>query len=102
MFRERLLSCHPTKTCYVLFDSEKWKRNVREELERSPLMFGDFIMKEKQHDVYLGDTLSGKCLAASVEDTITQRLECWILELTWVSDTAVSSVDTVRPDGRMV
>ena len=37
-------------------------------------MFGDFIMKEKQHDVYLGDTLSGKGLAASVEDTITQRL----------------------------
>ena len=31
-------------------------------------------MKEKQQVVYLGDTLSGKGLAASIENTITQRL----------------------------
>ena len=74
MFRERLLNCHPTKTCYVLFGKEKWKQDVREELKRSPLMFGDFEMKEKQQDIYLGDALSGKGLAASVEETINQRL----------------------------
>ena len=75
MFRERLLKCHPTKTCYVLFGTEKWKSKVREELKQSPLMFGSFEMKEKQHDIYLGDALSEKGLAASVEETISRRLK---------------------------
>ena len=74
MFRERLLKCHPTKTCYVLYGSEKWKKEVREELERSPLKFGDFLMKEKEQGVYLGDVLSSRGLAASVEATIAHRL----------------------------
>ena len=74
MFRERLLSCHPTKTCYVLFGTEKWKSKVREEFKESPLMFGSFEMKEKEQDIYLGDALNGKGLAASVEDTINRRI----------------------------
>ena len=36
-------------------------------------MFGNEMI-EKLQDIYLSDSLSGKVLAASVEDTITQRL----------------------------
>ena len=74
MLRERLLCCHPTKTCYVLYGSDKWKKEVRDELERSPLQFGDFVMKEKDQDIYLGDVLSSEGLAASVEATIAHRM----------------------------
>ena len=74
MFRERLLRCHPLKTCYVICGSEKFKKKVREEFDRSPLMFGDFAMAEKHQDVYLGDVLSSNGLAASVEATIALRM----------------------------
>ena len=73
LFRERLLKCHPTKTCYVLCGSEKWKKSVREELEQSPLKFGDFMMKEKEQDIYLGDVLSSNGLEASVDATVRYR-----------------------------
>ena len=46
---------------------------MRAELTRNPLMFGDFVMGEKEQDLYLGDILSSKGLAASVEATITHR-----------------------------
>ena len=44
---------------------------MREELKQSPLMFGIFEMKEKQHDIYLGNALSERGLAASVKETIS-------------------------------
>ena len=37
------------------------------------MIFGNEMI-EKLQDIYLSDSLSGKVLAASVEDTITQRL----------------------------
>ena len=37
-------------------------------------MFGRFEMKEKEQDIYLGDALNGKGLAAMVEDPINQRI----------------------------
>ena len=52
LLRERLLSCHPTKTINILFGFSKFKKEVRNELERSPLMFGDFRMNEKQQYLY--------------------------------------------------
>ena len=68
------IRCHPLKTCFVVCGSEKYKKKVREELERSPLMFGDFAMAEKDQDVYLGDVLSGNGLAASVEAIVALRM----------------------------
>ena len=59
---------------FYLFGTEKWKSKVREEFKESPLMFGSFEMKEKEQDIYLGDALNGKGLAASVEDTINRRI----------------------------
>ena len=74
MLRERLLRCHPTKTCYLIFGSKSYKKKVKEELEDCPLMFGNFIMIEKESDVYLGDVIHSGGLAASVEATISRRV----------------------------
>ena len=74
MLSERLLSCHPKKTCFVLLGNLQYKKQVRKELETCPLQFGEFEMKEKDQDVYLGDVLSSRGLAASVEATIALRM----------------------------
>ena len=74
MLRERLLRCHPTKTCYLVFGNKNYKMKVKEELDNLPLMFGDFEMKEKESDVYLGDVLHSGGLAASVKATINRRI----------------------------
>ena len=74
MLRERLLSCHPTKTTYILFGSEKYKQEVRKEFLRSPLMFGDFRMVEKEQYMYLGDMIDTRGMAGSVEATIMKRI----------------------------
>ena len=74
MLSERLLSCHPKKTCFVLLGNPQYKKQVRKELETCPLQFGEFEMKEKDQDVYLGDVFSSRGLAASVEATIAHRM----------------------------
>ena len=74
MLRERLLRCHPSKTCYLVYGSKKYKRKVEEELEASPLMLGEIEMKEKEWDVYLGDVLHSEGMSASVEATINHRI----------------------------
>ena len=60
--RERLLSCHPTKTTYILFGTEKYKKEVRQEFLRSPLMFGDFRM------------IDNRGMAGCVGATIVKRI----------------------------
>jgi hypothetical protein len=57
-----------------LCGSETWKKSVRKELEESPLKFGEFIMKEKEQDIYLGDVLSSNGLEASVDATVKHRI----------------------------
>ena len=47
---------------------------MRDELKDSPLMFSDFVMNEKEGDVYLGDVIHSDGLAASVEATISRRI----------------------------
>ena len=74
MLRKQLLSCHPTKTTYILFGYEKYKKEVRQELLRSPLMFGDFRMIKKEQYMYLGDMIATRGMAGSVEATIMKRL----------------------------
>ena len=74
MLRERLLRCHPRKTCYILVGNQQFKEKVREEIEVAPLNFGDFEMQEKAEYEYLGDVISSGGLAASVEATIARRL----------------------------
>ena len=74
MLSERLLKCHPKKTCFVLYGSKIYKDQIRAELKAAPLKFGDFSMLEKDQDVYLGDVLHTNGLSCSVEATVSHRL----------------------------
>ena len=55
MMRERQLTCHPTKTCYLVYGSKLYKEQVKKELSLEPLVFGDFQVRPKESDVDLGD-----------------------------------------------
>ena len=37
MLSERLIKCHPKKTCFVLIGTKKYKQKVREEIKSLPL-----------------------------------------------------------------
>ena len=75
MMRERQLTCHPTKTCYLVYGSRQYKEQVEKELAQEPLVFGDFLVKPKESDVYLGDTLAAAGgLEAGGEATVAMRV----------------------------
>ena len=42
MMLERQLTCHPTKTCYLVYGSQNHQEQIRKELDQEPLTFGDF------------------------------------------------------------
>ena len=75
MMRERQLTSHPTKTCYLVYGSKQYKEQVQKELDQEPLMFGDFQVRPKESDVYLGDTLAAAGgLEAGAEATVAKRV----------------------------
>ena len=75
MIRERQLSCHPTKTCIVIFGKQSYIDKVRREIARDPIMLGDQETKPSKEEVYLGDVLvEGSSLAASTMATIDKRI----------------------------
>ena len=73
MLQLKGLDCHPTKTTYIVIGTKKYKRDIEEQLENNPVVFGSFQCKPKQEDKYLGDMISANGLAASVQATITSR-----------------------------
>ena len=73
MFKEKGLEAHPDKTCYVVFGSKSYKDKVNEQLETNPLYLGDFQVKRKESDRYLGQILHTNGVRASCEATITDR-----------------------------
>ena len=74
MMEDKLLTCHPTKTCYVVVGTPKFREKILAEVEDDPIMFGDFACKSQTSEVYLGDVISSLGLEASVELTIQRRL----------------------------
>ena len=54
MFQEKGLETHPDKTCFIVFGSDNFKNKVNEELKSKPLKLGNFLVKQKQSDRYLG------------------------------------------------
>ena len=53
--------------------SKKQKQTISTELEKNPLKCGAFVTEEKQDEKWLGQYLSARGLAASVEKTVTER-----------------------------
>ena len=71
--KEMSLEIHPSKSCYLLYGSTKFKQQVEQETVDDPLMFGQILLQRKAVVTYLGDELSEGGLAASVEATIKAR-----------------------------
>ena len=70
---EKGLKCHPGKTVLIAIGTKKFREEVNKEIKQNPIMFGDFQVKSKEEDVYLGDVISARGLEASIEATIRKR-----------------------------
>ena len=73
LFQEKGLTAHPDKTGYIVFGSEKYKEKVFKQLEHCELSLGNFPVKRKHSDRYLGQILHSDGVRASVEATIQER-----------------------------
>ena len=74
MLEEKGLEAHPDKTCFIVCGGNKYKEKVEHDLERNPLMFGQFPVKQKEYDRYLGQTLHSGGLEISAEATVLERI----------------------------
>ena len=74
MMDQKGLRYHPTKTVFIAIGTEKYRKGVQKEVEKDPIMFGNFIVSFVESEVYLGDVLSAQGLEKSVELTINKRL----------------------------
>ena len=70
MLEEKGLEAHPDKTCFIVCGNRKFKDNVEKDLKRNPLLFGNFPVKHRKHDRYLGQVLHGGALDCSAEATV--------------------------------
>ena len=57
MLQDKGLEAHPDKTSYIVCGSRNFKRKAKDDLEKNPLMFGNFAVKERVADKYLGQVL---------------------------------------------
>ena len=73
MLKEKGLEAHPDKTSFIVCGSKDYKKSAKENLEDNPLVFGDFVMKEKISDKYLGQVLHGGGLEESALATVQER-----------------------------
>ena len=73
LFMEKGLDAHPDKTCFIVFGSKEYKDKIDNQLKDNPLYLGDFPVKRRVCDRYLGQVLHSDGVRASVEATITDR-----------------------------
>ena len=73
LFKEKGLDAHPDKTGYIFFGSKNYKEKVANQLEGCELSLGNFSVKRKEFDRYLGQILHTDGVRASVEATIAER-----------------------------
>ena len=74
MFKEKGLEAQTDKACFVVFGSTEYKDKINEQLEENPLMLGDFPVKRKEKDRYLGQILHTNGVQASCAATIDDRV----------------------------
>ena len=73
MLTDKGLEAHPDKTCFIVCGSKKYKEKAEQDLMRNPLKFGQFLVKQKEYDKYLGQVLHGGGLEQSAEATVQER-----------------------------
>ena len=71
--KERALSLNQEKTVCIIIGSKKQKAEASEELKNKPLLCGDFVMKEKHEDRWLGQQISAQGLEDSVWRTVEAK-----------------------------
>ena len=74
MMEEKGLEAHPDKTCFIICGHTKFKEIAETDLKRNPLKLGDFMVKQRLHDRYLGQVLHGGGLDRSAEATVEERM----------------------------
>ena len=77
MLESKGWEAHRDKTCFIVCGSKKYKQMVNLDLDRNRLIFGQFPVKQKECDLYLGQMLHGGGLAQSAEATVME-ISGWI------------------------
>ena len=73
MLQDKGLHAHEDKTCFNVFGSKVFKEKVRKDLDQSPLMFGNFPLRQRVSEKYLGQILHSEGLSRSAEATVEER-----------------------------
>ena len=73
VMKERGLNLNQGKTVCIVIGSKKQKEDTTKDLKEKPMMCGDFEMKEKQVEKWLGQQISSQGLEDSVWRTIEAR-----------------------------
>ena len=73
VMKQRGLSLNKDKSVCVIIGNKKQKMEATKEIEKDPLLCGDFITKEKEEEKWLGQILSNAGLADCVEKTVVTR-----------------------------
>ena len=73
MLQDKGLEAHPDKTCVIVCGSKKYKKKVEQDLAAHPLQFGQFKIKHRESDRYLGQVLHTGGLEKSAEATVRER-----------------------------
>ena len=77
MLTDKGLEAHPDKTCFIVCGSKMFKEKADNDLKSNPLMFGNFQVKQKVCDKYLGQMLHSGGVEASATATVQERMD-WI------------------------
>ena len=73
MLKDKGLEAHKDKTSFIVCGSNRFKQKAKDDLQNDPLMFGNFEVKEKLSDKYLGQVLHGGGLEDSALATVKER-----------------------------
>ena len=73
MLKDKSLTAHPDKTCYIVCGSKNFKAKVEQQLRDEPLLFGSFDVKQRVSDKYLGQVLHSGGLGCSATATVQDR-----------------------------
>ena len=73
MLEVKGLEAYPDKTSYIVCGSPQFKQKAKEDMLTNPLMFGNFEVKEKESDKYLGQVLHGGGLSENALATVKER-----------------------------
>ena len=72
VFKYKGVEAHPHKSSFIVCCSKKYKDKVKEELELTPLMFGELNMTQEKIIRYLGMQLHDDRMAASIQATVEE------------------------------